>query len=1027
MSLSFRHWLAEHDIEIPHISQFSSGQIVGLAFRIVQDMELKSLSIFDICPLVEVLEMPLGAVLLEISVFAQLTQNLVTVFSQKKSLKRTEGTWLAFQIAYLRALHQVLSQEKNLHRPWIDRVMIWNRQTRGQREQGEFPPSPPPPISPSSYRPLLDAQLQGLLKTLRPGKLTDTQAEQALSVVADSLLVQQMNNASVAWLLANSAEEAEAKLIVQRLVNGLAGHLLAAIAENAPPFAQLQKFFRLGSSLLPNSTPSASAAGDKIDLYRELYRASLIQSYSEPLFVESFALKDIYVSPKGLPVEKNDSQQVPKASQLVDLMMWAQQQLSDLETVALIESEAGYGKSSFCRIWAGILAQEVYPHWMPVLINLSEVTPCETLEETLNSGFRGNFHVNLSEWLELSHPRCLLILDGLDELPPSYLGKRAKSIFIQQLLDFQSKRQHKVFLTSRSEILQEIAQELPSQLRRITIACWEQDELRQWFQQWTKVQSLPIAQNFFTFLKQAGIFSTRSELQKLSAFVRQPLMLYLLGILHREELLDDEMLQLAAKAQYRGNASLLWEIYYRLSKWLLGYPQAEGIKTVQMRWGSSHIHRTQEAIANLLQGYHPQELLEIMQDKALRILHSGRSQISLTDELDILPAFYFKRGEGRKDFSCLISTLQNPKSKIQNPKSKIQNSLEFTHSKLGDYFCAKAIIAGLKRLVERTPSAYGEPTFVLDSRSEIALHLYKLLGYGALSQEIETLVIEGLRRLNKRECSFELLCERLLPFWYAYCQGHWLNEDIGHKALSYFQVLQNPVNLEQVNAAVGLNIFLLLFSSHQEAKIPFLPCGNPASLTEFNSEALTWLIGRTSILGKNTLIFRLRSKSFSFINLSGVHLEEVMLAGFNFEQVNLSNAELVGANLAAANFQDANLAGADLSNTNLENANFMGADLTGANLTGVNLESVNLTNACLFQAVLTDAIKEIALSKGAIFSSEQFQIIKNFLSQQSQLNIISSTDNTAVWTNNNMLEKGIIESIEGELILSEESYDISDQ
>jgi hypothetical protein len=1012
MSLSLRHWLAEHELNVPRVGEFSSGQIAGLAFRIVQDMELKSLSIFDICPLVEVLEMPIGAVVLEIAVFAQLTQNLVTAFSQKKPLKRNEGTWLAFQIAYLRALHQVLSQEKKLHRPWIDRMTVWDR---------------------SIARPLSDAYLQGLLKTLRPGKLSDTQAEQALSMVADSLLVQQMNNAFVAWLLANSATEAEAKAIAQRLVNGLAGHVLATIAENAPAFAQLQKFFRLGNSLLPYSTSNASAAGDKIDLYRELYRASLIQSYSEPLFIESFALKDIYVFSKGVLTE-NGSQKMTITSQSVNLITWAQQQLSDLETVALIASEPGYGKSSFCHIWAGILAQEFYPNWMPVLINLAEVTLCSTLEETLNSGFRGNCYINLAEWLELSHPRCLLLLDGLDELPPSYMGKKTKEVFIQQLLDFQSKHQHKVFLTSRLSILSEIVRELRSrsgcfaaspiaqavpglsQFNQITLEPWEQDELRQWFQQWAKVQSLPIAQNFFTFLKEAGIFSNKPEFQQFSALVRQPLMLYLLGILHRDELLDDGLLQLAAKVQYKGNASLLWEIYYRLSKWLLGYPQAEGIKTVQMGWGSSHIHRTQEAIANLLQGYHPEELLKIMQDAALQILHSGRSQISLTDELDILPAFYFKQGEKRRDFSSTIPT-------SSNPKSKIQNSLAFAHSKLSDYLCAKAIISGLKRLVEPIPSTYGELTFVLHSSREVALHLYKLLGYDALSHEIEALVIEGLRRLNKRDFSFEMLCQRLLPFWYAYCQGYWLNEGVGHQALAYFQALQNPINLEQVNAAVGFNVFLLLFSSHQEAKKEFLPCGNPASLTEFNSEALIWLIGRTAILGKNTLISRIRPKSFSFINLSGVHLEDVMLAGADFRQVNLSHAELVGANLAAANFQDANLAGANLAKANLEHANFMGADLTGANLTGVNLESVNLTNACLFQAILSDADKQTALSKGAVFSSEQFQIIKNLLSQQSLLNDSNTTDKTVAWTYSNLLEKGIIESVEGELVLPEDSYD----
>ncbi|GAB1538921.1 hypothetical protein NUACC21_15860 [Scytonema sp. NUACC21] len=1038
MSLSLRHWLAEHDLEIPHINKFSSGQIAGLAFRILQDMEAKSLSIFDICTLVEVLELPLGAVWEEIPVFAQVTQNLVSNLSLKKPLKRSEGTWLAFQIAYLRALEQILNQEKNLHRPWLGRVTIADKGTRGlggQRRQSEFPHYP---ISPSSSRPLQDPQLQVLLKTLRPGKLTDTQAEQALAIVADSLLVQQMNNAVVAWLIANSAEEVEAKLIVQRLVNGLPGHLLAVIAENAPAFAQLQKFFRLGNSLTPNSgsltptvepvesiTPTASATGDRIDLYRELYRASLIQSYSEPLLIESFSLKDIYVPLKGTPIEKKTLQQVSKTSQVVDLMAWAQQQLSDLKTVALIESDAGYGKSSFCHIWAGVVAQELYPNWVPVQIRLCEVTPSETLEETLNTGFKGNFHVNLSEWLELDCPKCLLLLDGLDELPPSYQGNRTRAIFIQQLLDFQSKCQHKIFLTSRSTAVQELAQELPSQFKRITIDPWEQDELRQWFQQWAKVQSLPTAQNYFTFLKQAGVFSAKSKLKELSAFVRQPFMLYLLGILHRDEFLNDEILQLAAQIQPEKNASLLWEIYYCLSRWLLGYPQTGGIKTMQMRWGLSHIHRTQEALAELLQACHPQELLEKMQDIALRILHSGRCQITLAGAYDKLPAFYFRVQDSHDSSTLEGSALTSQRVALDSKVEMVavqRSFIKFSHPKLGDYLCAKAVIAGLKRLTQRQPNAYGEANFVLDSRHEIAQHLYKLLGYGVVGQEIEALVIEGLRRLPKTELSFEVLCYRLLPFWYAYCRGYWLNEGIGQKALSYFQTLQNPVNLEQVNAAVGLNVFLLLVHSHQEAKIPFLPCGNPSSLTEFNPEALMWLIGRTSVLGKNILRERFFSKSFACVNLSGAYLHEMMLAKVNFAQTNLSNAKLVGANLTEANFQEATLVGTNFTGANLKGANFMGADLTGANFIGVNLDSVNLTNACLFQALLTDTDQEIALNKGAIFSLEQFQAIKNLLTQQSQVNATNSTENTVAWINN-VPERGHIESIEGDLVMPENLYD----
>jgi hypothetical protein len=50
--------------------------------------------------------------------------SLIHKFNQKKPLKRTQGTWLAFQIAYLQALQQVIDQEVSLQKPWLDRAII---------------------------------------------------------------------------------------------------------------------------------------------------------------------------------------------------------------------------------------------------------------------------------------------------------------------------------------------------------------------------------------------------------------------------------------------------------------------------------------------------------------------------------------------------------------------------------------------------------------------------------------------------------------------------------------------------------------------------------------------------------------------------------------------------------------------------------------------------------------------------------------------------------------------------------------
>jgi Pentapeptide repeats (8 copies)/NACHT domain len=994
MNLSIRHWLAERYIAINQIKGFSAGQLAGIAYRIVQDMEVKSLMPFDICTLVEVLELPLGIVWEEISVISRLTENLLRSLSQKKPLKRNEGTWLAFQVAYLQALQAILEQEASLQRPWLDRASIPIKPHILKEDVGKLI--------------LQDPQLQGLLKTLSPGKLTDTQAEQALSLVADSLLVQQINNAVIAWLVANGAEEPEAKLLTQRLLNSLPGDMLVVVTENAAPLAQLQKFFRLGISLSPSSIAPevGSTVGEKIDLHREHYRASLIKNLSMPLLMESFALKDIYVPQKGLPIEESISEQDKKTVKPVDLKTWAQQQLTDLETIAVIESEPGYGKTSFCQLWAAQIAQELYPSWMPIVIKLRDVKYSRTFTETLNSAFG----VNLSTWLEQENLPCLLLLDGLDELPPSVQGIRAQAIFIQQLLNFQSQHRHKIVLTSRSTTLQEIAPEIPLLLRRIRIQPLDVDELKQWFQQWAKVQSLSIAQNFFTFLKQTGLFVNQSNLRELSALIRQPLILHLLGILHRDGLLDDELLQLAANTQ---KSSLLWEIYHRLSLWLLGYPLIGEIKTMLLRSGSAHIHRTPEAIANLLADRHPQDLLEQMQAIALKILHSQRHQIHFAEESNPLPRFYFK-----------IRDLES------SGKSTTESSfIEFSHIKLGESLCADAIATQLKSLTQYQDEAYGI-TFVLDSPSSMAHHIYNLLGYGILSEEIEELAVAGLRRQQKHKFSFEVLFQRLLSFWRPYCQGRWLDEGIAHKALTHFHALQNPVNVEQVNAAVGLNVFLLLCACYRETKIPFWPCGNPANFAEFNPEALSGLIARTKVLHKSA--FATRIKSLAGLNLSGASLLQVMLAGVNLEQTNLSNGELMGANLAGANLQKANLTGANLQQANLRGANLQQANLTGANLQqanlmGINLNSVNLTNACLFEAILTEADKKLAIDNGALFSKESFQRLKHLrslppqASQQPFLNTVKITPNSDVnW--NNTPAFGLIESCEG-AILPVDLYD----
>ncbi|MEL7242713.1 MAG: pentapeptide repeat-containing protein [Cyanobacteria bacterium J06573_2] len=1036
MNLSIRHWLVENYIEISHIKACSQGQMTGVSLRILQDMEVKSPSPFDICTLAEVLEVPLGSAFYEVGIFARLTKSILDLLGRNKPFNRNEATWLAFQAAYLQALEEVLLEEESLSRVWLERELI---SLGKQGKDGDL-------FANAAVKSLQDEDLQAAINNLRKEQLTDVQAEEALLMVANSSFVEQISHIAVSWLVANRVLEVEAELIIQRLKNKLLGHLIMVVSEHSATLVQLQKFFNLGNYLEIDAKKSRYQADDYLNLSKENYRASLIRKLGEPLLMESFSLKDIYVPLTGLPLRGNH--------QPVDLMKWVVSQLDNLETITVIESESGYGKTSFCQILAARIARKLYPEWIPIYICLSDVKIGDNLQETLQSAFFNNSDVDLSDWLTDSKTKCLLILDGLNELPNCADNKMSITIFLQQIIDFQLQFSHKVILTSQSVALEDIFTEAASKLERIKIQPWGQDDWKQWFANWSKVQSIKVAQGFFKFLKKNKAFSKKSHFL-LADLVRQPLMLYLLAILHRDELLDDEILQCATNPQITNTAVVLWKIYERLNQWLLGYPVRSISQKILASSDFGHIHRTPEAINLLTKNHHPQELIKQIETVALLILHSGKRSINPKEEgrgkkeedwnfnqkfdpqLEVnvqnidfsqLPLFYFKNNTKnyfantvacRNYFNLFREQDASTIEKINSTPSQIK----FSRLKFGEYLCAASIIDKLKALTKSSRNTYGEITFAIDSLSDVAEHIYHLLGYGILTREIEELIIEGLRQQQKNkqkyQSSFELLCSRLLPFWYSYCSGRWLDEGIAHKAWSYLRKLDNPINVEQVNAAVGINIFLLLSACYKETKQTFYPCGNSSSLIEFRPQALTKLIAKTAVFHPDITRQRINEKSLTFLNLVKADLTQTMLSGVNFANTNLANVQLkdaclFGANLADVNLTGADLTGANLANANLTNAKLTGANLMGANLLGINLDLVNLSNACLFQAIISDSQKETAVANGAVFSLDKFEELKRLLSYQSQADDMDTGEITEIAFNEEYPSIGQIESVEGE-------------
>jgi uncharacterized protein YjbI with pentapeptide repeats len=969
MSLNIHQWLAKHNLQISQDLALEA-KLSAISFHIFEEMEARSFSALEICCLADVLELPAIRAIVIAKPIARIALLLLQILSRKKQLTLPQITWLTFQIAYLNALQELLERETWTKKPWLNRCNLTINSF--DRENPNH------------------LKLQKSLKTLRSLQLNVPEAEQTLSLVSESLLLQQMNACSIAWLIANSASETEASLTAQRLVHGFSGYLLETIVDSNLPLDQLQQFFRLGNfyTVADRHRLTDSLA---IERDREKYRAGLLKALSEPLLGESFCLSDIYIPLEGIPLDPafSDSEREP-----IEIENWLLDQLSDTKTIAAIEAESGGGKTGFCQIFASWLAQTLYPQWMPIFIQLKNVSLGANFQQTLGSVLPAGRFSDSDGWFGNNSPPCLLILDGLDELPNSRNRSISRTTaFLDQLLQFHyrqidsnGKPRHKIILTTAPAIAVEkyirryrpgSLFPLPINIEKIRIQPLTQDKLQFWFKNWAKLQSKTIAQNYFAFLKQKKIFH-QNPTPEIAELALRPLTIYILGILYRDGWLDPKIFR-----SHSSPNALKLEIYDKLTCWLLGRDNGRSLDD-------------RESASNLLAGQNPETLRELMQETALKLLDRNYLMVDRP-----LPALFF---------SPLYLPVQQKEAEA-NPYP-----VTFSHSQLGAYLAAEEIATKLKYLTQTSLDLYGEIISPFDSPAAIAQYLYSLLGGYLLSPEIQEMVIARLVReelRNNSSFSFAVLFEKLLAVYRGYCQGRWLDSGLARSAASEFELQSQHFNALQVDATLGVNIFLLLCLISQVTVIPFCACGNPNRPEDFDAERLLAFLTRSSIVSPLDFPACIRH-CFKNLQLSGACLNGAMLADVDLEQVNLSIAELVGINLSGANLRGANLSWANLERANLtgadlSDANLEGANLSGANLFGVNLALANLSNTYLGEAQLDEDSREIARHKGAIFSRAEFELYN-----QSLLFLSETAKNLSVKDLSKVNPQVSIQMVEGE-------------
>ncbi|MBW4567110.1 MAG: pentapeptide repeat-containing protein [Tolypothrix carrinoi HA7290-LM1] len=871
--------------------------------------------IAQISSLLDVINAPLGQIAGSVIPFAPIAITTLKLIADatKKEPSPESCVILVSQVAYLESLKAILKEDSQLQ-----------QQINQQSAVSET--------------------LARQIKKLGEQEFEEREAKKAILYFHESKLAEAFNQVLQQRLQEAGLIEKDAKTVTERVARKTDEYMLTALLKVGDKVKQLVLWYGTGGK-------------EQLEKYLSIddYLEQEIQPKPEEnIFDETcITFRDLYVQ---LQVKELDNQSDVslELEGLVKLMLY-NPDVNKQKQVLFIQGEAGRGKSVFCRMFADWVRQNLHPSFTPILIRLRDVRVLkDNLTETLENYLENvDFIQNDSGWLTDKNTRFLFFLDGFDEL---LLEGRANGLkeFLEQVEKFQKDSfcHHQFLVTGRPLALQGIDRLLSQtkSLKRVELQPMN-DLIRQtWLKKWAAKVGTQEAIDFQQFLQ-----ACPNEIN--DNLAREPLLLYLLARMHREQRLNVQMFEGAEgiKAKIR--------IYNESVKWVLEEQRKSENKNDNLR----------------LTELESEDLRQFMTEAALCVVQSGnesakvtmletRLKVSNSPAAKLIPQARENSQENKKLLNNLLTAFY-----IKAASGDKDGSVEFVHKSFSEFLFAERLIESFIDWTTKVSKRHREENSV--STEVMDREIYDLFGYGNLTPEI----VEYLMGLFAETSEFqdvERLCklfERLEHFYLRWCDGEFIDaEDANLPQMKKKQLREqlpdreNHLGLRQVDVCAGLNVMILLLELHRYAqrkddlkeKISFHPCGK-LSTGELDRRRLLRIIGYSHCLGvyafrKNLGLFLSRA-DLSHANLSRADLSDANLSDANLSDANLSDANLSDANLSDANLSDANLSGANLSFANLSFANLSGANLSFAYLSGANLSGANLSFANLSLANLSDA------------------------------------------------------------------------
>jgi uncharacterized protein YjbI with pentapeptide repeats len=646
---------------------------------------------------------------------------------------------------------------------------------------------------------------------------------------------------------------------------------------------------------------------------------------------------------------------------IVGIEKWVEEQLLDStnkKEVLFIQGEAGRGKSVFCRMFADSVRASLYPAYTPILIRLREIRHlAQNLSDTLKNILETQqFVASDNSWLAREDTRFLFLLDGFDELLLEGRGDSGGlKEFLQQVEQFQLSSHHRFIITGRPLALQGMERLISQakQLQRVELQPMSDRLRKQWFIGWATQFGEVEAKAFRRFLAVCPL-----DVEEVLA--REPLLLYLLGRMHREKRLNAAMFEGTEGIQ----AKVV--IYDEVVRWVIEEQRKdENFRLVGLKSEDLRDALTEVAVCVMQSGN------EVAKVSFLEARLAKDSNNPMSDLLR--KARQYPNISEKKLLNNVVTTFY-----IKPATGDGEGSVEFVHKSFGEFLFAEHLAYTLEDWSKK-----GKDRRSKWSVSNEVMHreIYDLLGYGGLSKEVVDYVMAMLKPTHKttsERLEDEQWCqlfERLQDFYLRWWEGEFIDavQLPQWKMLSLREQIpdrEEPLGLRQVDVYTGLNALILLFELHRYGQsqdalkqdLVFYPCG--LEKAKFEANRLNRIIGYSECLEARA--FRrfigpflsganLNGANLSGANLNGANLNGAILNGANLSGADLNRAILIGAILNKADIRGAKLKDAKLSKADLNGIDLRGADLSEADLVSTNLRDADLSGANLFCADLSSA------------------------------------------------------------------------